>query len=146
MMHNGKQLAWIVAACAALVAQATPPVLCFACDHPCCAARADTIADRADNADTAGSSGCPRCAAHPGLLPADTSQSPCNCQLDARQEQPLATSRSPVPQAADDTLASDVATARLLVLPALGITRDYAALSLAIPIRPARILFGVWRN
>ena len=145
-MHNGKQLAWIVAACAALVAQATPPVLCFACDHPCCAARADTIADRADNADTAGSSGCPLCAAHPGLLPADTSQSPCNCQLDARQEQPLATSWSPVPQAADDTLASDVATARLLVLPALGITRDYAALSLAIPIRPARILFGVWRN
>jgi hypothetical protein len=145
-MRSGKQFVWIIAACAALVAQATPPVLCFACDHPCCAARADTIADRADDADTAGSSGCPRCAAYSGLLPVETSQPPCDCQFDARQDQPLATSRSPAPQAADDTLASDVGTARLLVPPALGISRDYAALSLAIPIRPARILFGVWRN
>jgi hypothetical protein len=128
------------------VAQATPPALCFACDHPCCAARADTIADRADEVDTAGSSGCPLCAAQAGLLPAETDQPPCNCQLDARQEQPLAMSRNPQPEATDDALASDVATARLPVPQAVGIGRDYVALSLAIPIRPARILFGVWRN
>ena len=148
MMHNGKQLAWIVAACAALVAQATPPVLCFACDHPCCAARADTIADRADDADTAGSSGCPRCAAHPGLLPADTSQPPCNCQLDARQDQPLALSQNSPPQ---DERKGDAALScglfcgeKRAASPFPG--REYEALSLAIPIRPVRILFGVWRN
>ncbi|MFM8892678.1 MAG: hypothetical protein ACKOTB_13850 [Planctomycetia bacterium] len=37
------------------------------------------------------------------------------------------------------------------VLPAiapqvLGVSREYLAASLAIPIRPPRILFGVWRN
>lgn len=115
-MRSGKQLAWIMAACAALAAQAMPTAPCFGCcDQPCC-------------------------------CPAATAEQPCGCQLDAQQNQPLALSRSPLPQGIDDALASDVPAARLLIPQALGGSRGYEAISLAIPIRPARILFGVWRN
>jgi len=28
----------------------------------------------------------------------------------------------------------------------LGVSREYLAASLAVPVRPPRILFGIWRN
>jgi hypothetical protein len=36
--------------------------------------------------------------------------------------------------------------ADLEVPQSLGVSREYLAASLAVPIRPVRILFGVWRN
>ena len=146
MMRNGKHIVWVVAACAAIAAQATPTAACFACDHPCCAVPISGIEPHATAVNPESTGGCPLCASHTGLLPGETEGQPCSCQLDARREQPLAVSRNPFPQTADDTPASELAAAWSCPPPAPDLSRDYEALSEAIPIRPVRILFGVWRN
>jgi hypothetical protein len=129
-----KQLVWACAACAAVIAQATPKVFCQACDQPCCVLRADELA-----------AGCPLCAAA-GLRQAESDEEPCHCQLNARHEQPLSLSRGSVTAAADDSLAVWLPAAQQDAPHALGVSREYLAASLAMPIRPPRILFGVWRN
>ncbi len=146
VMRSGKRLVWVMAACAAVAAQATPTAVCFACDHACCKATISGSQHHTTAANQESASGCPLCAAHANLLPAKTDGQPCTCQLDARQDQPLALSQNPLQQAADDTPSSEPAAPWSFTPPALGLSRDYAALSLAVPIRPARILFGVWRN
>ena len=144
--RSRNQLVLVMAACAAVVAQATPTAVCFACDHACCKATISGSEHQTTAANPESTSGCPLCAAYADLLPAETDGQPCTCQLDARQEQPLALSQNPLQQAADDTPASEPAAPWAFTPPALGLSRDYAALFLAMPIRPVRILFGVWRN
>jgi hypothetical protein len=151
-MRTDRQLAWVMAACAAVAAQATPAAVCLACDGGCCKA---TISGSADQATAAGAerpSGCPLCASHAGLnaTEAETDSQPCTCQLDARQDQPLALLQNPPPQ---DERKGDAALScglfcggKRAASPFPGPSREYEALSLAIPIRPVRILFGVWRN
>ena len=145
-MKNGlKQIVWVLAACAAVIAQATPKAFCQACDEPCCV-RGTTDHGAPSTAaadDLAG--GCPLCAAA-GLRQTESDQEPCHCQLNARQEQPLSLSRSSVTAAADDGPAAWLPAAQPDAPQALGVSREYLAASLAIPIRPPRILFGVWRN
>ena len=150
MMRTGRQLAWVMAACVAVAAQATPAAVCLACDGRCCKATISGSADQATAAGTERPSGCPLCAAHAGLnaTAAETDSQPCTCQLDARQDQPLALSQNSPPQ---DERKGDAALScglfcgeKRAASPFPG--REYEALSLAIPIRPVRILFGVWRN
>lgn len=116
---------WIVMACVALVAQVVPQASGGGCDRGCCAAESGAC--------------CSAC-------PAEPSAAPCDCQLEARQDQPLSISQGSTP---DRDLLEQVAgldSASLEAPPVLGASREYAAASLSVPIRPVRILYGVWRN
>jgi hypothetical protein len=120
-MHSGqKQLAWVVAAWATLVAPAIPQ----ACECPC-----------VEPADACGRSCCgPE-------SPAET----CCCQLDGGQPEALLPERVAPPSV--DTHHQSVSLAAARTVPqVLGVSREYVAASLAVPIRPVRILFGVWRD
>ena len=64
----------------------------------------------------------------------------------ARQDQPLSVSKG---STADRDLLKQVAvveSASLEAPHAIGVSREYAAASLSVPIRPVRVLYGVWRN
>ena len=137
---------WFCAAWAALVAQAAPAALCRDCDRPCCTAMTGGGEPRGSGACADVANGCPLCGANAAVPPLENDGQPCTCQLAARQDQPLAPSRSSPTQSRDDAPAVGPAVVPPLVPPALGIGRDYAAALLDVPIRPVRILFGVWRN
>lgn len=116
---------WLVMACLAVVTPVVPQAWGEDCDRGCCVAE---------------SGGC--CSA----CPAESPEPPCHCQLEARQDQPLSGSKDRSPQS---DLLTGVAMADSVALKApreLGVSRDYLAASLSVPIRPIRILCGVWRN
>lgn len=146
VVQSRKQLVWALAACAGVFAQFTPKALCQACDQPCCSSPADSHSppDAAAAVEVAGR--CPLCAAESGQQQPDTADRPCHCQLKARHEQPLSFSRSTVPSIADGALPIGPAFLPSVTPHVLGVSREYLAASLAMPIRPPRILFGVWRN
>ena len=116
---------WLMVAAVALVAQVVPQAWSGDCDRGCCAAEVHECC-----------TGCP----------AETTEPPCRCQLDARQDQPLLVYRGTSPQSdlLDQVAVADWAS--MQAPPALGVSREYVAASLAVPIRPMRILCGVWRN
>lgn len=116
---------WLVMAAVALVAQVVPRAWSGDCDRGCCVAEVHECC---------------------GGCPAATGESPCHCQLDARQDQPLSVHRGPSAQGdpLDQVAVADWESMR--APPALGVSREYVAASLAVPIRPARVLYGVWRN
>jgi len=116
---------WLVVAAATLVAQAVPQAWGTDCDRACC-----VVEDH----------GC--CSSGP----VETPESPCNCQLDARQDEPISTNRgtTSVPDLLPRGLSVD--STAWEVPQALGVSREYVASALAVPIRPIRILNGVWRN
>ena len=117
--------AWLVVACAALVAQVVPQAWGGDCGRGCCVAEVRE-----------------RCAA----CPAETAEPPCHCRLDARHDQPLAVDRG-TPPGHDVLGQSVIADSTPFEAPrALGVSREYVAASLSVPIRPPRILYGVWRN
>ncbi|MFM7205922.1 MAG: hypothetical protein ACKO4T_04540 [Planctomycetaceae bacterium] len=146
VVQSRTQIVWALAACAAVSAQVTPRALCQACDQPCCASRANGHAPRAAAAPDETTGGCPLCAAESGCPLTDASDRPCHCQLKARHSEPLAHSRSTLPSLADGALTTGLPALPRVALQVLGVSREYLAASLAIPIRPPRILFGVWRN
>lgn len=145
---------WLVMTCAAFVAQVVPQPWSGDCDRGCCAAEELTCCmvtfaapfpagqDGPAEADT----GCPLCAAAEagGLSCAD--DSPCHCQLDTRQEQPLSAHGASSPHRDELSAWVAVDATSLEALQELGVSRSYAAASLSIPIRPVRILYGVWRT
>ena len=125
MRFRVQKLVWLMMALAALAAQVVPQTWGGECDRGCCAV---------ENAAC-----CSACSAEP-------SAPPCHCQLEARQDQPLSVSKGGTP---DRDLLQQVAvveSASLEAQRALGVSREYAAASLSMPIRPVRILYGVWRN
>ena len=145
MWRKHEQLVWILAACA-VVAQIGPKASCRACDQGCCADQARTAGPASTEAGGEPSGSCPRCAASAGHRSSETTDRPCRCQLHARRDQPLSVSRNTLL-----TFAAAGPTIGLAVTPplaprVLGISREHVAASLAVPIRPPRILFGVWRN
>lgn len=144
MASSLRNLVWTVAACAAIVAQFAPNAFCDACSKPCCAV-AGTLSAAAD-AVAESHAGCPLCTAAAGTRPAEPTEQPCRCQLDARHEQPLSPSRITIRVVADGDPAVGPAAAAPEVPQVLGVSREYVAESLAVPIRPPRILFGVWRD
>lgn len=146
MVRSRTQLVWALAACAAIVAQLTPQAPCHACDQPCCADRAGDRGSKTADLGIESAGGCPLCATKIDRRLAQTTERPCHCQLKARHEQPLSLSRDSLPAFADDDSAVGLAFIPAVVPPILGVGREYVATSLAVPIRPARVLFGVWRN
>lgn len=144
-MHRGRQVVGIIAACAALAVQTMPTELCLACEKPCCMTRDGGAAAGFPVAMPA-ADGCPLCAAHTDRNATDSEQQPCACQWEARHEQPLAPQRPVLEQNAKDVPLSGPAAVPPFDIESLGLSREYVATSLAIPIRPTRILLGVWRN
>jgi len=155
VMVWAKQLVWALVALATVVAQVTPQGVCRACDRPCCAApmSVGSVGVGSGGFSTGGPgcdadpvARCPLCAAGITPRPLERPEQPCNCQLTARHEQPLALPSGSVPvlsvgDAADATVVSPPLPPQVL-----GVSREYLAASLSVPIRPPRILFGVWRN
>lgn len=116
---------WLAMACVALVAQVVPRHGSGECDRGCCAAESREC--------------CSAC-------PAEPTAPPCHCQLDARQDDPLSAPRG---RSFDCDLLEQCAVADLASVEpphSLGVSREYVAASLSVPIRPVRILHGVWRN
>jgi hypothetical protein len=120
-----KQRVWLAVASVALFAQAMPQAWSGDCDSGCCAAEVRAC--------------CSDC-------PAETAAPPCHCRLDARQDQPLSADRGL--SSGHDLLGrvAIVDSTSLEAPHAIGVSREYVAASLAVPIRPVRILCGVWRN
>lgn len=134
----------LLIACATAVAHASPQSLCRACERACCGERlvpsATATMGGADEAT------CPLCRSAAEHGQAGTAPASCRCQAEPRPDTPVAPARTAAPDA--DTAVGSLAawtmppeSARLS-----GVSRAYLASSLAIPIRPPRILFGVWRN
>lgn len=146
MAYGRNQIVWLVAACAALAAQVVPQALCLGCDRPCCASAAVGIELAACPSKAAPAGGCPACAAAADRCPIDPAEPPCGCQLDSRQDEPMASSRGTLPSFNAVARGFLPSTALAAAPQPLGVSREYLAGSLAVPIRPPRILFGVWRN
>ena len=146
MVRSRTQLVWALAACAAVGAQIAPKALCQACDQPCCAGEVGGHVPHTTASRTEPTGGCPLCASTVDHPVAETSERPCHCQLDVRHDQPLSPSRGPLPACGDEAAVAALAFVPPVVPPVLGVSREYVAASLAVPIRPPRILFGVWRN
>lgn len=146
MVRSRTQLVWVLAACAAVGAQFTPKALCHACDKPCCTGQArdnrtitpDSVKERAGE--------CPLCAAAADRSASEPNRQPCHCHLTARHDQPLSVTRASLPVASDGSVALGLPAAPPTVPQALGVSREYVTTLLGAPIRPPRILYGVWRN
>lgn len=137
---------WLVAASATLLAQVVPQAACRACDQPCCAEPAGGLGPAALDACSDAAVACPLCAAAARVPPVEPNDQPCRCRLHARHDRPFALSRGSSPAVADGQPAVGTTAILPLVPPVLGVSREYLASTLAVPIRPPRILFGVWRN
>lgn len=147
MKRSRQQLVWAIVACAAVVAQLAPKALCHACDQPCCSGQASGHGPHAIDSGAAPAGHCPLCAATADLRLGESDEQPCRCQLNARTDQPTSLSRgTPAPRADGESAPGGPAVVPAVVPQALGVSREYVAASLAVPIRPPRILFGVWRN
>jgi hypothetical protein len=146
VVRSRTQLAWALAACAAIVAQVSPKTSCHACDRPCCADWASDHGPSTADLSRESAGGCPLCATKADVCQVQTTERPCHCQLKPRHEEPLAVSKDSLPAFADDGSAVELAVFPAVVPRNLGVSREYVVTSLAVPIRPARILFGVWRN
>jgi len=136
---------WLLVAWAALVAQAAPWACCGACDRACCEAQSDRCGPAAAEANDA-TPRCPLCAAAAAAPKTDSDGHPCRCHLDAREVQFVVPAQGPFRVHTENNAPVAPAIASPNVPPALGASREYLAASLAVPIRPPRILFGVWRN
>ena len=155
MVAHWQKPVWLAMACAAFVAQVVPQTWTGNCDRVCCAAQeSDCCAlplapalstSRAAFAEA--DTGCPLCAATSDGRLAHTDQAPCHCQLDARQDQSLTVPDARSSQRDELPVWGEVAdTTSPEASQGLGSSRAGALASLSIPIRPVRILYGVWRN
>lgn len=154
MVAHFQKPVWLVMACAAFVAQVVPQAWAGDCDRGCCAAEfrdccavtqpPTVTAIQADPSEVP--AGCPLCEALLDGSLAPAAESPCHCQLDARQEQPLSVGGGSSPQR-DDLSAWVALNASSQEAPhGPGVSRTSVAASLSIPVRPVRILYGVWRK
>jgi len=146
---------WLVMACAAFVAQVAPQAPSGDCDRGCCAAQESDCcavafvrplsANQVEPADTP--TNCPLCAAPVGGGPAHAAESPCHCQVDARQDQPLSVHGGSSPHRDNLPVWGEVVdSASVDATHGLAASQTYLVASRSIPIRSVRILFGVWRN
>jgi len=125
VVGNPHKSFWLVVAAATLVAQVVPQAAGGDCERGCCKAAAREC--------------CASC-------PAETSEPPCHCRLDDRQDQPLSSDRgtSSEPDMLGRGVVADAISWEVPHAP--GVSREYVTASLSVPIRPVRILCGVWRN
>ena len=158
MVAHPQKNAWLVApvmAWAAFVAQVVPQAWGGDCDRGCCAAQSSDCCAVAVGSPLSTSrvapaeaeTGCPLCAATSGrgLTPID--DFPCHCQLDAKQDPSFAVQGARPSQPDDLPVWGEVVDSTSPgASHGLDASRTYALASLSIPIRPVRILYGVWRN
>ncbi len=122
MARYRQKTIWLVLACAAFVGQAFSHACSEDCGRDCCVAPAT-------------------------CCQATTDASPCSCQLEAKQDQTLAVHEVRSSQRDDLPVWGEVADATALKASReLAASRSYAVAAQSIPIRPVRILYGVWRN
>ena len=142
-----QQVVWILAACAALAAQVAPRAFCGGCDQPCCASHErDGCAATAETAALS-AGGCPLCAVAVVPSPCNDADQPCRCQLDARPAQPISAASGSSFPSFDPADQAVVSVADRPDVPVVaGVSREFLAAVRASPIRPARILYGVWLN
>jgi len=146
MAAHWQKPVWLLMMCAAFVAQVIPQAWSGDCDRGCCAAAESSCCTATREAPAKADAGCPLCAVSKADSHRDASESPCNCQLDARQEQPLSGHGSRSPQRDDLFAWVAVDAGSLEALHGLGASRTSVAASRSVPIRPVRILYGVWRT
>lgn len=146
MARSRRQIVWALTAGVAVAAQLSPPALCRACDRPCCVGQAGEHCPKTSDSGVGSTAGCPLCSPPADLRPADANERHCDCLLQARHDQPRVLTRGSPPHGAD----GGPAIGPLVVVPGvprvLGTSREHVAALLAMPIRPPRILFCVWRN
>lgn len=121
MVRSRNHFVWVLATLAALVAPALPQTCGCPCDES--------------------ASICPQ-----PCCGAETPTEACRCQLHARHDQPLLPAKSASPSLDNHDQAVAPTALAMEVPQVLGVSREYLSSSLAVPIRPPRILFGVWRN
>lgn len=149
MVRRIKPLVWAVTACAAVAAQAVPRICCAGCDRPCFEGQIGSQELASGEFHGPPSGGCPLCAAAASQAlraTAQTHEEFCGCQLSSRHEQLFAPAKANWFPHDDGGEPDGVACATPLAPQGIAVSREYLATSLAVPIRPARILFGVWRN
>jgi len=126
MVGYRQQSIWLVLACAAFVGQAFSWAAPQACSDDC---------------------GRDCCVAPATCCQASNDAPPCHCQLEAKQDQPLAGHEVRSSQRDDLPVWGEVADGTALKASReLAVSRSYAVAAQSIPIRPVRILYGVWRN
>lgn len=122
MVPYRRKSIWLLLACAAFAGQAVPHACSEDCDRGCCVT--------------------PTCCCQ-----ASTDALPCRCQLEARQDQTPTVHEVRSLQRDDLPVWGEVADATPLnASRGLAASRSYAVAAQSIPIRPVRILYGVWRN
>jgi len=155
MVAHWQKPVWLLMACAAFVAQVVPQARSEDCDRGCCVAHEPacctvTLVPPLSTSRTASADaepGCPLCSATSAGRPALADESPCRCKLDARQDQSLVVHDTRSSQRDDLPVWGEVADSTLpAASQGLGASQTYALASRSIPIRPVRILYGVWRN
>jgi len=146
---------------AAFVAQVVPQAWSGDCDRGCCAAQepaccAIEASELATSVSTLrlahvpseeAETRCPLCATASDRILSPTDGSPCHCQLDAKQDQPYAVHGAKPSQRDDLPVWGEVVDTSSPGAPrGPDASRTYAVASQSIPIRPVRILYGVWRT
>jgi hypothetical protein len=122
MLGYRRKSIWLVLACTAFAVQAVPQACSEDCERGCCVAPAT-------------------------CCQATTDASPCRCQLEAKQDQTPAVHEVRSSQRDDLPVWGEVADATALnISRGLAASRSYAVAAQSIPIRPVRILYGVWLN
>lgn len=140
-----RQTVWTLVACVAVAVPVAPPAACRACDRSCAIGQ---VGDHhARSSDTGvGAVHCPVCATPADCRQADATERPCHCLLTARQDRSPLPGRGGPPSAVAAGAACGLAVMPPEVPRVLGVSREYVMALLAVPIRPLRILFGVWRD
>lgn len=147
VIHHRSQYLWAVAAaCAAVMAPIPPRSCCGSCEQPCCDSRIDGLETSSTAAHDTSPNGCPLCSQAVVEHVDEAGGRACTCQLNGRQDRPASVTPPHRGTDADVLLTSAVAATLPHVPRSLAVSREYLAVSLGMPIRPPRILFGVWRN
>lgn len=129
MNHLLQKRVWMGLAAVAFVAHGVPHAWGEDCGRECCAAEAHESC-----------SGCCQASS------ADVADPPCHCQLDARDGEPFSLPRNSSNQRGCFAQGAVGGGAFVPAPHVAGESRDHEASVLAMPIRPVRILYGVWRN
>lgn len=142
MDRQRTQLGRVFVICAALSAQVVIAPTVHARSADCCRDAAASCC-RLVAADEHLAPRCPACTADDAAPPAE---SPCRCHLRARHDAAAGAGSRPLPDLersarfADVTVRADSAESSAALLRLALVAGD------AVPQRPPRILFGVWRN
>lgn len=140
-MHPSRSTRWFAAVL--LVASGFASGACADCDMPCCRGAQVAAKAASDGGTPAAPAACPACARAARDSSPASDAPPCRCLIEAREEAPaVATGRVAI-EACSAALPAWAMVADPVPPAVAAVAVDRAARP---PDRPARILFGVWRN